>query len=82
MLQLQKFHIEVKFKPGKQLIVADALSRAYLPSTESTGLNQDIDSQFCLVRLELKATDQKIKELQNHTDRFKTSYLKWMAEYK
>ena len=31
LLQLQKYDLEVVYKPGKELYIADTLSRAYLP---------------------------------------------------
>ena len=34
MLQLQRYELEVHYKPGKDVPVADALSRAQLPGTE------------------------------------------------
>ena len=32
LLQLQRYHLNVVYKPGKELLIADTLSRAYLPN--------------------------------------------------
>ena len=36
MLQLQRYNINIVYKRGKELYIADTLSRAYLPETEDT----------------------------------------------
>ncbi|ENN73904.1 hypothetical protein YQE_09476, partial [Dendroctonus ponderosae] len=42
-------------QPGKDLILADALSRAYVIHNEEDDFDKDIESQICLVRMELNA---------------------------
>jgi transposase len=34
MLQLQKYDLKVTYKPGKEMYVADTLSRSYLKETK------------------------------------------------
>ena len=36
MLTLQRYDLKVKYRPGVELSVADALSRSYLPETAET----------------------------------------------
>ena len=47
-LRLQKYDIEVKYKPGKELLIADALSRAY-SKEEIKSLSKEIETQVCRV---------------------------------
>ena len=42
LLQLQKYELEVAYKPSKELYFADTLSRAYLPSVSSHLLKLDV----------------------------------------
>ena len=41
LLQLQRFNLVVKFKPGKELVIADTLSRDY-PEQNSADLQEEI----------------------------------------
>ena len=45
MLQLQRYELEVHYKPGKDVPVADALSRAQLPGTEEADENLAADME-------------------------------------
>ncbi|KAH1029271.1 hypothetical protein HUJ05_002536 [Dendroctonus ponderosae] len=53
-----------RFKPGKDLILADALSRAYVIHNEEDDFDKDIESQICLKsqvykkKLNIKQTEQ------------------------
>ena len=38
MLQLQPYDLRIKYVPGKFMYVADTLSRAYLPGTSDSDL--------------------------------------------
>ena len=43
LLQLQKYNLTLVYKPGKELFIADTLSRAYLPDdTASEKMNSDV----------------------------------------
>lgn len=55
LLQLQKFEFEVRFKRGKDLVLADTLSRAYLPDTYDI-LESEIEAQVCLINNHINAT--------------------------
>lgn len=41
LLQLQPYHFEIVYKPGKQMHIADLLSRAPLPESDDF-LDEDI----------------------------------------
>ena len=51
LLLLQKYNLQVRYKKGKEMLLADKLSRAYLPemiATEFTRELEDIDhEEFC-----------------------------------
>lgn len=69
LLQLQKFDFELRYKPGKDLLLADALSRAYLVEKEVDLLDDDIEGHVCMVKLELNATPEKINEFVIETNK-------------
>jgi hypothetical protein len=60
-LSLQKYDINLIFKPGKELIIADNLSRATLPEKFEDNLNLEL--QICLVEQNLKINDENFKKL-------------------
>lgn len=45
MLQVKKYDIEFKYKPGKQLIIADILSHASLKNQEDENFDNEIQAQ-------------------------------------
>lgn len=69
VLQLQHYHLNVKYVPGKLMFIADALSRAHM---ETTNTNQGIpdaetEMQIDLLVANLQITEQKLKEFQQAT---------------
>ena len=71
MLRLQRYNIDVTYKPGKQMYVADHLSRAFLKDTSPE------DEQFQVFALEveelnpfnvLKINNEKVPNLRNATN--------------
>ena len=71
MLRLQRYNIDVTYKPGKQMYVADHLSRAFLKDTSPE------DEQFQVFALEveelnpfnvLKINNEKLPKLRNATN--------------
>ncbi|XP_036345642.1 uncharacterized protein LOC118754876, partial [Rhagoletis pomonella] len=67
-LRLQRYNITVKYKPGKELFLADALSRAYCIH-EKLDLEKEIETQVCLVMesfpISLDKKDQFVKETES-----------------
>ena len=65
LLRLQKYHLSVHYLPGKQIYIADMLSRAYLPFTNSdqTAVFKELETinQAQHVRM-LETTYQQIKK--------------------
>ena len=64
-LRLQRYNLIVKYKPGKELFLADALSRAY-SNCEKLDLEKEIETQVCLIMesfpISLDKKDQFVKE--------------------
>lgn len=69
LLQVQKYDIELQFKPGKQLIIADTLSRAYIEDKEDGDFDNEIQAQVCLIVAELNVTKEKLQEISNEIQR-------------
>lgn len=67
LIQLRKYDFELVFKPGKELILADTLSRAFENKIFDENLDLEIDAQVCLISMQLNATDERIEELKNNT---------------
>lgn len=60
-LNVQKYDLIVSYKPGKELLLADALSRVFLDETNSS-TTEEIDAQVCLIEEKLPVTIQKRQE--------------------
>ncbi|KAB0791938.1 hypothetical protein PPYR_03738 [Photinus pyralis] len=62
-LDIIKFHEEIHliYKPGKDLIIADTLSRAN--SSKTFDDNLDLEAQVCLIQKKLIITDNRVAQL-------------------
>ena len=49
LLQLQRYSLNIVYKPGKELFIADTLSRAFLPNKPST---EELKSEVLSVKQE------------------------------
>ena len=65
MLYLQRYDFKIQFIPGKQVKVADALSRSALPNTTSELTNAELESHIHLVKECLPVSEKKLKEIQD-----------------
>ncbi len=63
LLRLQKYDIELKFTPGTDIPIADALSRANLPTTSKSTL----DYQVHLLMSNLPVSENKLQEIRTAT---------------
>lgn len=66
MLSIQKYEINLVYKPGKDLVIADTLSRANLEQPYNDNL--DLESHICLIKNNVKISDKKLQELIKHTE--------------
>jgi hypothetical protein len=62
MLKLQQYHFSVQYKKGKEMYIADTLSRAALTNPTATGTNEEE-----VFRMELSLMDLKPPNLSNVT---------------
>ena len=67
MLYLQRYDFKIQCIPGKQFIVADALSRSALPDTTPELTNAELESHIHLIRECLPVSEKKLKEIQDET---------------
>uniref|UniRef100_A0A1B8Y8I2 Gypsy retrotransposon integrase-like protein 1 n=1 Tax=Xenopus tropicalis TaxID=8364 RepID=A0A1B8Y8I2_XENTR len=84
LLRLQKYDCDISYCPGKDLLIADALSRAYLPN--SHGGDKDIETiNMCEY---LPMSKDSLKEIQTCTEHdstmqiLKTTILQGWPKYK
>ena len=66
MLTLQRYNLKVKYRPGVELSVADALSRSYLPETAET-LIPDLEVNEVHLTTHLLISPEKYVEMQQAT---------------
>ena len=65
ILRLQQYEIQVIYKPGKKIPVADVLSRKYISESNQTGKTFDVQVHTVINNLPL--TDAKLKEMREAT---------------
>ena len=65
LLRLQQYNCEIRYKPGKEMLLADNLSRAYSEEYERSGTESEVD---CIhATYFLPVPDPQLKELQRET---------------
>ena len=71
LMSLQPYHINLKFKPGKQLPVADTLSRRITPdlSHQDRELSKRMEAQVHTILYQLPVSESRIEEIRNETDK-------------
>ena len=65
LIRLQRYDIQLKYVPEKEMYISDALSRAYLEECNETLVDEDIDVN--LLEQELPMTEEKLQKLKNAT---------------
>ena len=79
MLYLQRYDFTVNYIPGKQMIVADTLSRAPLKSTEPELSKIEINSHIHSVKSQLPISERKLEQISVETKKDPT--LRQIVEY-
>ncbi|GFO35744.1 Pol polyprotein [Plakobranchus ocellatus] len=67
MLKLQKYDIQVTYRPGKEMIIADTSSRDPLTETEPEASTAYIDCQVHMIIQNLAISEQKQEEIKKST---------------
>ncbi|CAJ1049307.1 uncharacterized protein K02A2.6-like [Xyrichtys novacula] len=63
LLRLQRYSLKVKYRPGKELHIADALSRAYLNEQKEELLEKDLEVNS--VTLQLPVSEEKLHKFRS-----------------
>lgn len=66
-LQLQSYDLDVDYIPGKQIPVADSLSRSFVDDTFS-GLPKDNEAQIHSALANLHISDRKLRKIETESD--------------
>ena len=69
IMRLQKYDIEVQYERGKDMHIADFLSRAYLPSTDHPQMAEFEQENMASF---LPISDLRLQEIRNETDKDET----------
>ncbi|GFO18963.1 retrovirus-related pol polyprotein from [Plakobranchus ocellatus] len=67
MLKLQKYDIQVTYRPEKEMIIADTLSRDPFTETEPEASTAYIDCQVHIIIQNLAISEQKQEEIKKST---------------
>lgn len=68
LIHLQKYDFKVIHKRGKDLVLADTLSRAYLPLTETDTWDAEINSHVNLITSQINITDKALTDLKKEIE--------------
>ena len=67
LLRIQKYDFILRYKPGKDLNIADTLSRAYIPVCSSDRMEEELTSAVNLVISNIPVTDKRMQEIRDGT---------------
>lgn len=78
LIQLKKYDFEIVYKPGKELFVADTLSRAYIQDDKNV-TDFENDLEICVIDMNFNLTNKKSEEILNAT--LEDSELKLLKQF-
>ncbi|KAK2172203.1 hypothetical protein NP493_985g00047 [Ridgeia piscesae] len=67
MLRLRRYDLKLEFKPGKYLIVADTLSRAFDRSVKISNTEEEIKAHVDMIRHNAHVSDPMWEKIATHT---------------
>ena len=65
MLRLQHYDVEIRYKPGKEMFVADTLSRAYISDHQQSDVEKEVESIHTVNHLAI--SQERLAEIQKET---------------
>lgn len=70
ILAMQQFDAKIKYRKGTEVILADTLSRAYLPNTQTDGVAEEFEKVNMAKFLPI--TDYRLEQIKEETERDET----------
>ena len=67
LLRVQKYNKKLIYVPGKQLIIADTLSRAYSTKHNLSSTEEDIEVHVCAVKQLIPVSEERWKQIAQET---------------
>ena len=65
LLRLQQYDVEIRYKPGPEMYLADTLSRAYLPTTDRSPTEKEVEQIHAVDFLAI--SEPQLVEIQQET---------------
>ena len=72
LLRLQSYDVKICYKPGKEMVLADTLSRAYIPSQNDDRSETEKDTEIAHMASHLAISEPQLKEIQQATSEDET----------
>lgn len=66
-MRMQRYDLKWEYMPGENLVLADALSRSYLPTSERGELEEEIETHVRMI-MQSRVSDLKKKEMAQATE--------------
>ena len=68
LLRIQKYDLKLEYTPGKLLVVADTLSRAFSPKQVASSTESEVHVHVCAIKSGLPVSERKWAELATATE--------------
>ena len=72
LLRLQHYDVEIKYKPGKEMYLADTLSRAYIDGCHQSEVEEDVESIHAVHFLSV--SESQLEEIRQETAKDPTNH--------
>ncbi|CAB3992300.1 Hypothetical predicted protein [Paramuricea clavata] len=69
LLRLQRYDFTLKYRPGKEMIIADTLSRAYLTDddVDSSKMNEELECYVHTVTSRMPVSEERLEQIKKET---------------
>ena len=70
LLRLQRYEFTMKYKPGKEMVIADTLSRAYLTSQDAddSQMEEELACHVHAVNSRIPVSEEKLEEIKKEVE--------------